>query len=405
MSSISINGYKERTFEEIREEVINDVNQLIPDLKVLDNTLVANLIDVSSVILKQQEGLIKYLFNGVSYPSTSDVLFDLISRDYGVSRHPDASSSCDILISGTPGYIITENTQFTNEDGSVVFYTTEPNIINSVGELVITCISDSLKEDIDKIFVGDIKVLAVPDKNITSVKNITIPTASRDLENINNFRKRVQERVRNIVQGSPEGLLSQLKDVKDVNPLLVNINIGEQEIEGVRYSSIEAIVGDGDIYDISKVLLDYCGLNPYILVSNPSNKENNRTVSQNIKIGSSDVPIKFTRPKILNFELTVKPKLKDVSVTSEQLEVSIVDNIINVFNNLPITDPVNKTFIRETVVDELFKYGIKYRNIVDVNFEYKIDGKPGVLDPNEFISEKLPDTWLKITKFNVEIER
>lgn len=403
-SSISINGYKERTFEEIKNEITTELNQLIPELNILDNTLVSNLINTSSVILKQQEGLIKYLFNGVSYPSTSDMMFDLVSRDYGVSRHPSADSSCDIKVTGTPGYVINTGTQFSNANGSVIFYTTDNNIINSVGECIINCISDSLQEDINKILVGDINTLVVPNNNITKVENITIPTPSRDIESINNFRLRIQERVRNIVQGSPEGLMSQLKAISDVNPLLVNLNIGTQEIQGVRYNSIEAIVSGGDPAEISKTLIDYCGLNSKVLVSNPSGSEANRTVEQTIKVGSSSIPVKFTRPKILNFELTIKPKFKDLVITSEQLQASMTDSIINIFNNLPITEPVNKTFITETFVDELSNYGIKYSNIVSVDFEYTIDGVPGSLDPNEFIPEKLPDTWLKITKFNIQIQ-
>lgn len=403
-SIVGINGYKERTFEEIKNEISTELNQLIPELKVVDNTLVANLIDVSSVILKQQEGLIKYLFNGVSYPSTSNVLFDLVSRDYGVTRHPSAEASCDIKITGTPGYIINGNTQFSNDSGSVIFYTTKSYTINSVGECIMNCYSNSLKEDINKILVGDINKTLVPDNNITKVENIDIPTPAIEIESLNNFKERIQERARNIVQGSPEGLMSQLKAISGVNPLLVNLNIGTQEIQGVRYNGIEAIVSGGDPSEISKMLIDYCGLNSKVLVSNPSGSESNRTVEQTIKVGSSSIPVKFTRPKILNFELIIKPKFKDFIVTNEQLQASMTDNIISIFNNLPITEPVNKTFITETFVDELSNYGIKYSNIVSVDFEYTIDGTPGSLDANEFIPEKLPDTWLKITKFNIQIQ-
>lgn len=402
--SININGYKERSFEEIRNEIVQETNQLIPELKVLDNTLVANLIDVSSVILKQQEGLIKYLFNGISYPSTSDILFDLISRDFGVDRHPSAESSCDIKITGTPGYVINNGTQFSNADGSVIFYTTNSTIINSVGECIVNCFSNSLEEDINKILVGDINKCLLNDKNITKVENITVPTPSVDIESLNNFKIRIQERLRNIVQGSPEGLISQLKSIPDVNPLLVNLNIGEQQIKGVKYNGIEAIVGGGDPANIANVLLDYCGLNSKVLVSNPSKTEANRTVEVSLKTGSSNIPVRFTRPKILNFELTIKPKLKDIVITNEQLQASISDAIINVFNNLPITEQINKTFIREVFVDELSNFGIKYSNIVDVDFTYQIDSAPGNLDGNGYISEKLPDTWLKITKFAIELQ-
>lgn len=403
-SSVGINGYKERSFEEIRAEIVDETNQLIPELKLVDNTLVSNLIDVSSVILKQQEGLIKYLFNGVSYPSTSNVLFDLVSRDYGVTRHPSAEASCDIKVTGTPGYIINNGTQFSNATGSVIFYTTKSYAINSVGECIMNCYSNSLKEDINKILVGDINKTIVPDNNITKVENIDIPTPAIEIESLNNFKERILERVRNIVQGSPEGLMSQLKAISGVNPLLVNLNIGTQEIDGIRYNGIEAIVSGGDPSEISKKLIDYCGLNSKVLVSNPSGSEGNRTVEQTIKAGSSSIPVKFTRPKILNFELTIKPKFKDLVITNEQLQASMTDNIISIFNNLPITEPVNKTFITETFVDELSNYGIKYSNIVSVDFEYTIDGTPGSLDANEFIPEKLPDTWLKITKFNIQIQ-
>lgn len=405
--NIGIDGFRDRSLDSIKQSIIRDIENQIPDFKNLDRTLVSNLIDTGSVLLKQVEGISKFLFNGISLPSVTDEFFDLVSRDYGMNRHQAAKAQLDITIEGTPGFIIESGTSFVSTKQNlqnIVFYNIEDVIINSIGSVTVRCVSDSLPEQLNEVKVNDIDRLALANNNVTSVKNINIPTPRRDIESLQNFKFRIQERLRNPIQGSYEGLLSSLKEIPDVDPLLVNVNIGSQMIDSIKYNGIEAIVGGGDPAQISKVLLDYCGLSPRLLISNPSKSETNRTITQSVTMGSSNFEVKFTRPKLLNFELTMKPRFKNVTATSQQLEIAITDKMIDIFNNLAIHDTINKTFIKDKFISLLSEYGITLQNIIDVDFEYKIDGAAGQLDSQGFISEKLSDTYLKIVNFKIIIQ-
>lgn len=401
---ISIDGYKERSFEEIRNSVVEDIKAIEPQLADLPESLVSNLIDVGSVLIKQNEGLIKYLFNGISLNSVDDKFFDIVAQDYGMTRLPAAKAQLDIKITGLPGYKLSPNTKFTNEDNRVIFYNKDSLIINSVGECQFTAYSDNLQTELEDIEIGDINTLLIADDNITTIENTSIPSAIRNQEDLQSFRSRIQHRIRNIVQGTPEGLVSAICSIPGVNPLQVNVILSEQLIRDVKYRSIECVVGQGDSAEIAKVLMDYCGLNPRLLVSNPSNNESNRTVNQTVTYKKSSYNVKFTRPKLVNLELTIKPKFRDILVTNNELELATTNKVIDIFNNLSIRDILNKTFIQQIFINLMKEYGYIDSNIVSVDFSYKCDGKNGVLDPNGYFTEQQDDTYFVLKKYTILIQ-
>lgn len=404
ISRIGVTGYAPRTLDEIREEVLKDIKYIEPELADLPNTLVDNLINVGCILLKQNEALVRYLFNGISYPSTSDEFFDIVSQDYNLSRHPNAKATVDIKVTGTPGYIIASNTKFSNANNKVTFFNVKAVIINSLGEAIFTAISDNTNEELKNINVNDINKMVIADDNVTTISNINVPTQVKEFESLESFKQRVQRRVRTLVQGSREGLISALTAIKGVDPRQVNVIVGEQQINGVKYNSIEAIVGGGDSADIALALIDYCSLNPRVLVSNPSKEEANRTVSQSIQQSGSSFTVKFTRPKVLKLELTIKPRFSGIVANNQQIEASTQKAFEDLFANISIQDKVNKTLITQTFIDTFKSYGNTDANIISVDFDYKVDGTAGSLDASLFFSEQAKDTLFQLTKYNVLIQ-
>lgn len=404
ISRIGVDGYAPRTLDEIREEVLKDIKSIEPELADLPNTLVDNLINVGCILLKQNEALVRYLFNGISYPSTSDEFFDIVSQDYNLSRHPNAKATVDIKVTGTPGYIIASNTKFSNANNKVTFFNVKAVIINSLGEAIFTAISDNTNEELKNINVNDINKMVIADDNVRTISNINVPTQVKEFESLESFKQRVQRRVRTLVQGSREGLISALTSIKGVDPRQVNVIVGEQQISSVKYNSIEAIVGGGDSADIALALIDYCSLNPRVLVSNPSRGESNRTVSQSLQQSGSSFTVKFTRPKVLKLELTIKPKFSGIVANNQQVEASTQKAFEDLFANISIQDKINKTLITQTFIDAFKSYGNTDANIISVDFEYKVDGARGSLDGLLFFSEQAKDTLFQLTKYNVLIQ-
>lgn len=405
ISNIGIQGYKEQSLEEIRASIINDVKKIDPNFVDLAAGLATNLIDVGSVVLKQNQGLIKYLFNGLSLNSVSDPFFDLVAQDYNMTRKPSAKSQCEIKIRGAKGLLIPNNTRFTNADKSVIFYNANEGIINSLGECILTCFSDNTPEEIKGIQKGDINTLLIEDSKITSIENLDTPTMVREIESLNDFRLRIQRRTRNLIQGSLEGLLVELQSLKGVDPLLISIvNTTQKTRTNEIYRGIEVIINGGDIYEIAQVINQYMGLSPKLLISNPSNNENDRQIKVSLKSGKSNYTIVFTRPKALKLELIVKPKLHGVISNNNELLLATQSAFIDAFKNLQIDEKINKTFIREVFIDSLISKGYEYSQIGEIEFDYKVDNKRGVLDLNGFFSEKLDDTYFILEKYEVQIQ-
>lgn len=401
---VGINGYKPRTLDEIRESVLTDIKSIEPELADLPNSLVDNLVNVGCILLKQNESLVRYLFNGISLNSVCDEFFDVVAQDYNMTRHPDSKAYVDIKVTGTPGYIIASNTKFKNTDNKVNFYNTKAVVINSLGEAIFTALSDNSNEDIKLINIGDINSPVIPDDNIKTVSNINVPTLMKEFESLYSFKERVQQRIRTPIQGSRESLLSALTSIKGVDPRQINVIVGEQKIKNVTYNSIEAIVGGGDNADIATILHKYSSLNPRVLVSNPSKNENERTVTQSLQQSGSSFNIVFTRPKILKLELTLKPKFTGIVTNNQQIETATQAAFEELFGTISIQEKINKTLILQTFINKIKDYGYTDSNIVSVDFDYKVDTKTGSLDGNGFMTEQEKDTLFQLVKYSVLIQ-
>lgn len=406
MDNLGILGYQERSFDEIRSDIVEDLKQIRPQLESLPNSLLDNMIDTGAVLLKQNEGLAKTLFNSISLNS-SDPFFDIIAQDYGLARNTEAKAQITMKIkSNILGYMLPVNTIFTNADSSVKFYNTAPLIINSLGECTFTAYSDNLESELKDISVGDINKLAIQDDKITEIQNIDLPNPPISIEEFTEFKERIQQRMRTLISGSRDNLENSIKSIQGVNPLQVKIKdtfISTPISGGVeKYKALECIVGGGDSVEIAYILSQFMGLSPLFLTSKPSNNENERTIKTTIQEGYNSIEVVFTRPKLSKLEITFKPKLYNVITNNQSLELAFADSLSEIFSNLNINQKINKTFLEKTFIDILLeKFNYKPENIVSIDFEIEIDGEAGSFDDNGFISEQFEDTYFLLNNFSI----
>lgn len=409
MDNLGILGYKERTFSEIRSDIVSDLKQIQPQLETLPSSLIDNLIDCGAVLLKQNEGLSKTLFNSISLNS-SDPFFDIIAQDYGIVRHTEAKAQITMKIkSDTLGYILPVNTIFTNADSSVKFYNIAPLIINSLGECTFTAYSDNLESELKSVNVGDINTLAIQDNKITEIQNIDLPNPPISIETFTEFKERIQQRLRSLVSGSRDNLENMIKAIQGVNPLQVKIKdtYTQQSVEGgiEKFKALECIIGGGDSVEIAYTLSLFMGLSPLFLTSNPSNSESERTIETTIQEGYNSVKVVFTRPKLQKLEITFKPKLWNVITNNQSLELAFTDSLSEIFSNLNINQKINKTFLEKIFIDILLeKFNYKSENIVSVDFEIKIDNAPASFDDLGFITNQYDDTYFLLDSFSIILQ-
>lgn len=411
MDNLGILGYNERSFEEIRSDIVNDLKQIQPQLESLPSSLVDNLIDCGAVLLKQNEGLSKTLFNSISLNS-SDPFYDIIAQDYGLNKHTEAKAQITMKIkSDTLGYILPVNTIFTNADSSVKFYNIAPLIINSLGECTFTAYSDNLESELESVNVGDINTLAIQDSKITEIQNIDLPNPPISIEGFIEFKERIQQRMRSLVSGSKDNLENMIKSIQGVNPLQVKIKdtyIQNTISDGIveKYKGIECIIGGGDNVEIAYTLSQFMGLSPLFLVSNPSNNESARTIQTTIQEGYNSVEIVFTRPKLQKLNITFKPKLWNVITNNQSLELAFTDSISEIFSNLNINQKINKTFLEKIFIDILLdKFNYKSENIVSIDFSISIDGSLANFDDLGFISNQYDDTYFLLDGFSIILQQ
>lgn len=405
MDNLGILGYKERTFDEIRSEIVEELKQIQPQLETLPSSLIDNLIDCGAVLIKQNEGLSKTLFNTISLNS-SDPFFDIIAQDYGITRHTEAKAQITMKVkSDTLGYVLPVNTIFTNENSSVKFYNTKPLIINSLGECTFTAFSDNLESELKDINVGDINSLSIQDSKIKEIQNIDLPNPPLSIETFTEFKERIQQRLRSLVSGSKDNLENMIKSIKGVNPLQVKIKDTYSQSGIEKFKAIECIIGGGDSVEIGYILSQFMGLSPLFLVSNPSNNEKERSIETTIQEGFSSVKVVFTRPKLQKLNITFKPKLWNVITNNQSLELAFSDSLSDIFSNLNINQKINKTFLEKIFIDILLdKFNYKSENIVSVDFEIKIDNKTASFDDLGFISSQFDDTYFLLDKFSIILQ-
>jgi len=408
MAEISISGYKPTSMDDIRNNLINTIKEKNPDFYTETiGSIQENLITTGAYLIKYNNDLINYLFNGVSLNSVDSNFLDLLANDYNLSRLSGIKASCTISITGTPGYILPTRTKFTNAKGNVVFQTNNEIIINSLGTAEVVAYSDSLDDNIKDVKAGDINKLVIDDDNIKIITNKQAPTRKEDAENDDTFRNRIQKRMRNLHGNTLESLYLNICNVEGVIQRLVNIvyktnqNIGSSGSNKLQANTVEVIVEGGDSTDIVYQIFNSIGLNPIVFVSNPTDKDTTRTIEQQVKFLNSMVTLKYTKPKQLKLALNISPVLNNVLTNANQLKLATQDYFIDYFKNVNISTSINKTLIEQLFIKSLREYGYDEANIQAINFTYTVDGKTGALDSNGFFSEKQIDTYFSLTDYEV----
>lgn len=405
---ISIIGYKPSSMEDIKNNLINKLKETNPDFyNETLGSIQENLITTGSYLIKYNSDLINYLFNGVSLNSVDGAYLDLLANDYNMIRLSGIKASCNISITGTPGYILPTRTKFTNTNGNVVFQTNQDVIINSLGTAEIIAYSDSLDENIKDIRVGDINKLVISDDNIKTITNKQAPTRKEDAESDDVFRNRIQKRMRNLHGNTLESLYLNICNVEGVIQRLVNIvykskqNLGKDGANQIQSNTIEVICEGGDSASIAYQIFNSMGINPIVFVSNPTDKDTSRTIEQQVKFLSSFVTIKYTKPKQLKLSLNIAPVLNGVITNANQLKLATQDFFIDYFKNVNISTQINKTLIQQLFIKALKEYGYDEANIKDIDFTYNVDNNAGALDENGFFSEKQIDTYFSLVDYTV----
>ena len=172
----------------------------------------------------------------------------------------------------------------------------------------------------------------------------------------------------------------------------------------MRYSrGIETIVGGGENDKIALALF-LSFLETQKLISNPSNKESERTVQLDLDMYNSIIPIKFTRPKMLEIKITFQPSFSGIITTPTALEGVLAKNITTYINSMQVGTPLNAVSLNYLVMPLLLSSGIKDYNVKSLGWKIEINNVKTDFDQQTgYLKEIAHDCYLVLKEFAVSI--
>lgn len=400
-------GYQPSTAEELKNELIADLEKYNADFLNYPQSFQGALLDQATVFLMYLELLISDLFNQFSYSQAQGTLLDLLGDDRGIRRKGVYKSEVTLRFTGTKGYVIPKGLAVTmsNDPSSgdkPVFYTYEETLINTTtGVVDVLAYSDATS--IPQVAIGELDKI-VDNIPSLSVENIDTPTEPREQESESEYRLRVQQRLRNPKAGSIGAVLGEISNIEGVDTRLVGWRKGELSSGGKTYKTFEIVVGGGDPVDIAYAIFRYGGINSFLYQSNPSGGESARTISQDIKVYNQTDTYKFTRPKKLSLAIKVKVPLRDVESDNASIQALTKDSMADYINSVPVGVLINIASLTEAFMTGFKKAKGTALNIngKQIDFEITANSSPLTVDGNGYFPIQF-DEYLVLDSYDVEI--
>lgn len=387
-------GYQPNTPEEIRQNIQELFTQKVPNFTSRPADLQSNIIDAFATGLIYAEQQLSILFNAYSPSFAPDFLFELRAAEQGLRRKGAFKSSVDIQFKGSPYSIIPANTGVTGTD--LPTYTIlEDVMIPSTGSILVTAYCNDTT--IPTIGVGALNTITTNLKGITA-SNISTPTEPKEQESMDTFRKRVQAIWRNPRGGSYEYLLNQIQAIEGVDSRAVRLN--------VNGNSVELVVAGGEPSDIAFTMMRAGGITPIPFVSNPSQSQTSRTVTQNLILNNQPIPYKFTRPLNVQIGIKVNLPLTNITATNNAVEAVTQMAMEDYINNLKVGTPVNITSLTQVFIKAFEATGGSAININANTISYEVTNltQSGTINFNSQGFLELQNDWyLTLSQYSVVI--
>lgn len=400
-------GYQPSSAEELREELIADLQKYDADFLNYPQSFQGALLDQATVFLMYPELLISDLFNQFSYSQAQGTLLDLLGDDRGIRRKGVYKSEVTLRFTGQKGFVIPKGLAVTTTSSpangdKAVFYVYEEKLIDTTTG-VVDVLAYSDMSVIPQINIGDLDKIVDNIPNL-AVENIDTPTEPREQESESEYRLRVQQRLRNPKAGSIGAVLSEISNIKGVDTRLVGWRKSEVTSNGKTYKAFEIIVGGGDPVEIAYAIYKYGGINSFLYLSNPSGGESARTVSQDIKVYNQIDTYQFTRPKKLLLDIKVKVPLKNVESDNPSIQALTKDSMADYINSAQVGSLINILSLTEA-----FMVGFKKAkgtalniNTKQIGFEINANTSPLSADAQGYYPINF-DEYLVLDKYTVEI--
>lgn len=393
-------GYEKRDPASLKEEMKNMLAEQGTAFFDAPADVQNMMLDTAIVPLLQFENLVADMVNCYGLDYANDAVWLNIANTLGLVKKQASRASVDLKFTGAPGTFIPANTKVGD------FKTEESLTLNSTGVGVVTAFSD----DADLAPAHTLTEIA---SIVAAGLQVTNPEASilaNEEESIESLRERARAILRSPRKGGYDYAFARLAAIEGVQPNRIRFKPvdfsyemhkeGQTFIQQVR--GIEAVVGGGEVSDVATALFESF-LETAKLLSLPSNNEEDRSVFYTIKYFGSDIPIVFTRPKLLDMELKLILTFKSLTISGDSLDGMIRNSIASFINDRDLGAPLNKNALDAFIYNRLSAGNIDIANLVRLDYEIKLNKEKIEFSSNGFLEEVKDDCYLNLSGFGIEI--
>lgn len=397
---LEANGYVKRSPPEIKEALVKDLQNNSPEWVVAAADVQNNILDAAIPAIMQFENLMADMINSFAPGNANDFMWEQLATSLNLQRQQKFQSQVELEFKGPKGLIVPQGTTISSEDDSFTFEIEENGVIDSTGVVRLTGYSDSEE-------VATPNSLTKINQVISDDLVVTNPTASLKFipeETLAQLKERAQMKLRNPRKGAFDYAMFKLLSIQGVDRRLIqfriidyNIKTQENEIDIIKnIRGVEAIIGGGEVAEVALALFESF-VETQKLISQPSGNEESRSVAFTLTFAGSPIVINFTRPKLLNLEITLSATFQNTSVTSESLDGMVRTYLTNYINNKRVGTSFNKNTLDKIIMNLLEKGGVVSENIVKLDYELKVNNEETRFDAKGYLSEVEYDCYLILT--------
>lgn len=383
-------GYTKRTADEIKKDLQNFMISTNPSFRKNSADVQNNLLDTGTPLIQELENICGDMANGYAPTYANRFMWELLAQSLGIQYKSEIKSSATLLFKGKENDYIPAGTT-TNGN----FSTTQSLILGSTGEGYVLAYSDTK----DTFEANTINTITTTIGDGITVTNPSESIPYKEQTTAEELKIAGQRKLRNARISNNDYCTAQLLQLDGIQPRLIGYKIRETGTS----NSIECVIGGGDVKEVANILFNSF-LVPSRFVSQPSNSETNRTVSQDITFYNSKFTVKWTLPKALNLQVNLSLKIQNAIINNVNFTSLLNTQLANELNNRNVGTPLNKATLNDIVYGIIAELGIDKYKISTLEWTLK-DGSGNALDFNEndFLEAIEFDVYTNLSSLDVVI--
>lgn len=395
MSGFSSNGWQPPTPQELREKLQNYLKAEVPNFTARPADITSNLIDGGTALGMWFVLQLQSFFNGYAPSYGDDFMFELRASELGLRRKSSYGSSVDVKFTAPAYTTIPVGTPITG-NGLPTYTTLETVIVGTSGSIITQAYCEDAQ--IPQIGIGQLNQLGISLQDVT-VENTSIPTKPQDDESYADFVTRCQLQWGSARGGSVSYLLAQLRTLEGVVQRAVKVQVNSN-------GTYEVLIDGGDPFKIATIMFEAGGILPNVFVSNPSQSQTTRTVTQDIILNTQSITYKFTRPLQVDIHIKVSLPLKGITLNNTGVTQSTQSAMEAFINSTTIGEAVNQIALQNAFMNAFIESGAEAVNVRANSIKFEVfDITGGGSTPINFDGEGYlqlqPDWYLTLSKYEV----